>query len=136
MDRTHLGQGELNAPDLALVAESVLAGELMKVVMISIIVALIKSSWRSQTRPTQGSKAGRTRSLSSLAPSHFHTRCESSPKIRCSSKSRNSLTHLELSVQTGRLVRPLGDLVGFGLLAWRCGHLYRERKRGLDSGKT
>jgi hypothetical protein len=33
-------------------------------------------------------------------------------------------THLELGVETGSLVRALGDLVGLGLLPRRATHLY------------
>ena len=34
------------------------------------------------------------------------------------------MTHLELGVETGGLVRALGDLVGLGLLSGRANHLF------------
>ena len=45
------------------------------------------------------------------------------PTIHLHRLCRNK-THLELGVETGGLVRALGDLVGLGLLSGRANHLF------------
>jgi hypothetical protein len=107
-DATHLGQGKLNAPDFALVSETVLSGELKyqhAILLIPVVLVIF-----------QGDRCV----LSLKSPSDPVSLAVSS-SVRLTLMENQ--THLELGVETGSLVRSLGNLVGFRLLPWCANHL-------------
>jgi len=107
----HFGKGELDTPDLTLVSESILSGELGLVVVLK--VSHVLSQRKPPSKPPK-------------LPAIFRQSARSPSKTispRPSMPVKKTSTHLELGVETGSLVGPLGNLVGLGLLSWRRSHL-------------